>query len=301
MRVAVTGASGFLGSHVVQRLRSQGHTIVALRRAAAAQPLDDGVEWVVGDLGDVDAVGRLVAGCDAAVHAAAVLTYWRGAAAAHRRVNVEGTAVVAAAARAAGVARLVHVSSVAALDEDPSLSYHASKRDAERVVLDEVERGLDAVIVRPATIHGPHRETFRGARLVEGVRRRRVVPHYRGGTSIVHVDDVVDGTLRALERGRTGERYVLAGENHTWRALAQIAAEELGVRRTFVPVPRTATALAALVGETASRFTGRRPPLTRDTHLAASRFLYYDSEQAVRELDYHFRPYREIVREYLRR
>lgn len=317
MRIGVTGATGFLGSHVMRRLAADGHEVVGLRRTAggaAAEP-DPQIAWVVGDVTDPGAVERLVTGCDAVVHTAAVLTYWRGAAAEHERVNVGGTRNVAAASRAAGVGRVVHVSSVAAIaatgDGTPAdergtlgperrqLSYHDSKLRAEGAVAAEIERGLDAVIVNPASIHGPYLGGFRGAKVVESVRKRRVVPCYSGGTSIAHVDDVVSGIVGALDRGRSGERYILAGENNTWRRIAEVAAEALRVRRTFVTVPSAATAAAAALGEALAARRGTRPRFSRDTHFSSRQYLYFDSAKAEHELGYRFRPYRAIVQEYV--
>jgi dihydroflavonol-4-reductase len=317
MRIGLTGATGFLGSHVARRLVDDGHDVVGLRRATSSMAAMSGLalEWVVGDVSDRGAVRRLVDGCDAVVHAAAVITYWRGAGREHERVNVDGTRAVAEACRAGGVQRLVHVSSVAAVtatgagvpaDErtpfdtaGTPLSYHESKRRAEDVVAEAIEGGLDAVVVNPASLQGPYGTGFRGSGLIEGVRSRPLVPYFRGGTSIVHVDDAVSGIVGALERGRTGERYILAGENHSWRRLAEIAADLLRVRRMFIPVPSIVTAAAAAAGEARAARTGQRPRFTRDTHVASYQFLYYDSGKAARELGYHFRPYREIAREYL--
>ena len=306
MRIGVTGATGFLGTHLCRRLRADGHDVVALRRASSdARVLDElGIESVVADIADRDAVASLVGGCDAVVHAAALLTYGERLAAEHERVNVEGTRVVCDACRSAGVGRLLHVSSVAALgipgDGPPAnesfsssvdgLSYHGSKRHAEEIVASAVAEGLDAVVVNPSSLQGPFGGTFRGDRVVIGVRRRRVVPTFVGGVNVVHVEDVVAGAVAALANGRSGERYILGGENLTWRRMAEIAAEELGVRRVFVPVPSPVTAAASRLA--AARFS-------RDRHLLGSRHLYFDSGKAQAELGYRYRPYREIVREYL--
>jgi dihydroflavonol-4-reductase len=317
MRVAVTGATGFLGSQVVRRLSATGYEVVGLRREQSDTSLLAGVpvEWTMGEVSDETAMERLVEGCNAVVHAAAVLTYWRGAAAEHARVNLGGTRTVAAVCRAAGVGRLVHVSSTAAITatglgeaadeqtqpgpEHPHFSYHASKLRAEQAVLAEVERGLDAVIVNPSAIHGPYDGGFRGRELVDGVRGRPVVPYFSGGTSIVHVEDAAAGVVAALERGRAGERYILGGENLTWRRFAEIAAEVLGLRRLFVPVPRLVGATAAALGELRSARTGIGPRLSRDSEFASRQLLYFDSSKAGRDLEYRFRPYRAIAQEYV--
>ncbi len=319
MRIAVTGATGFLGSHLCRRLVRDGHEVTVLRRPSSDTSPLDGLELseVVGDVTDAEAVLPAVERRDAVVHAAAHLRYWRALRDEQNRVNVEGSRTVAVACAGSGVRRLVHVSSVAAIGipagkgladetfafnlEGSALNYHVSKKRAEDEVLAEVDRGLDAVIVNPGSIYGRYQSGFRGAEVAARVRRSRVVPCFVGGNNVVHVDDVVEGILAALRDGRAGERYILGGENLTWRRMAEIAAEEVGVRRLLVPVPRLVTWASSLAGEAVAALTHERPRFTREVHLNASRFLYYDSGKAERELGYRFRPYREIVREYLAR
>ncbi|HEV2098209.1 MAG TPA: NAD-dependent epimerase/dehydratase family protein [Stellaceae bacterium] len=316
MRVLVTGGTGFLGSHLCARLVGEGYEVTVLRR-----PTSDlgglsrlGVRSAIGDVTDADSVNRAVDGQRFVIHAAALVG--AASAAVHTAVNETGTCHVAAACRRLGVERLVHVSSVAAVGipddrrqpadegfmfnlEGSPLGYHLSKRRAEQAVSRAAAEGLDAVIVNPSAIKGPHGQYFRGDEIPNAVRRRTVVPCFSGGTNVVHVDDVVDGVLGALRRGRTGERYILGGENLTWRQLARVAADLIGVRRMFVTVPAMMTGAAALSGRTMERLTGHRPRVTDDVHFCASRFLFYDSRKAMTELDFRPRPYAQIVREYL--
>lgn len=315
MKLGLTGGTGFLGSHLCPRLVGAGHDVRALRRPArAAQVLDRlGIESLVGDITDPTCVEELIAGCDAVVHAAGSIRQGRAFRDENKRVNVLGTSVVARACKRAGVP-LLHVSSVAAIGvpdglvpvdetfrwnmEADRLSYHHSKRIAEGVVLDAVADGLEAVIVNPSSMLGPCGSKFRGSEVPDGVQRRRFVPYFVGGTNVVHVDDVVEGILSALRDGRNGHRYILGGENLSWRELAEIAADELGVRRAFVPVPPAAYAAAVSAGGLASRLVGARK-VAPDRYWLGSRHLYYDSAKARTELGYGHRTYREIVREYV--
>jgi dihydroflavonol-4-reductase len=314
MKVAVTGATGFLGSHLCRCLVLDGHRVVALRRPTSG----DGelgrlrVETVLGDVTDPTAVRALVRECDAIFHAAASIRYGQEMSGEHQRVNVHGTRVVAEACRRVASARLIHVSSVAAIGvpegrrpaaEDfafnaDGLSYHRSKADAEAAVLEEVGRGLDAVIVNPASILGPWHRSYRGSEVPMAVSRRRIVPYFVGGTTVAHVADVVDGILAALEHGRRGERYILGGENLSWRRMAEMAAEELGVRRVFAPLPPPLPAALARARGVAARF-GRPASFSSDSVQLVSRYQYYDSSRARTELGYSPRGYREIVRDYL--
>ncbi len=321
MRVLVTGAAGFLGSRICRRFAREGHAVTALRRAGSdPAPLAGlGVAEVVGDVTDFESLDRAVAGHDAVIHAAADIRY--GGNSKRRRdeqtrVNVGGASNAARAARERGVPRFIHVSSMAAIgvphdaghpaDEtfpfnlrESGLTYHVSKWQAEAAVLREFRAGLSAVIVNPGAIYGPFGRRYRGGDLMEKVRRHRVVPYYRGGINVVHVDDVVDGIVRAIARGRPGDRYILGGENLTVRRIAETAAEILGIRRTFIPIPSAVTLLASAVLGPAARLSGKRPRVTREIHYFSGRYQYYDSGKAKKELGFEARPFRAIAEECL--
>ena len=314
MKVLVTGASGFLGSHLCRRLAEAEHRVRAFCRPTSnlSRLGDLSCERATGDVTEAAAVRAAVEGCDAVIHAAADVDYWRENPERQRRTNIGGTRNVAQACRAAGVRRLVHVSSVGAvgITEDPAhpadesfvfnlqeagLPYHVSKGQAEREVLAEVERGLDAVIVNPSSIMAPRHV----AQLQASVRRASIVPCYSGGNCIVHPDDVVSGIMAALASGRTGERYILGGENLTFRALSEKAATVLGLQRRFVTIPSFVTGVAALVLEPWAHVTHRPPRISHMVHYCANRFMFYDSSKARRELGYDARDVNTILMEAL--
>lgn len=318
MRVLITGATGFLGSRLCRRFVQDGHEVTALVRSTSARWPIDGLDLrrVEGDVTDPDAVRRAVLGQDLVIHAVANSIYWRQVRAAQTRVNVEGTRNVAAAGREVGVRRMLHVSSMAAIGipergEGPAdetfafnlgstgLNYHVSKVQAEEVIRDEVRRGLDAVVVNPGSIFGPFGQHYRGGEMIAKIRGKRVVPAFVGGRNVVHVDDVVDGIVRALDRGRTGERYILGGENLSYQRIVEIAAGQLGERPIIVPFPPLATGLLAAVGEAIGALTHRRPRMTYDVHYCSQRNQYYRSDKARQELGYSARPFASIAREYL--
>ena len=316
MRVLITGATGFVGSHLCRRMVAEGHEVRVLCRPSSDTGAIDGlpIERVVGDVTDYASVEKAVSDRQWVVHAAAHIDTWRRLAAEQTRVNVDGTAHVARACREAGVGRLLHVSSVAAIgiptsavaadedfrfDVDPRLTYHWSKRAAEEVVAAEVAHGLDAVIVNPASIFGPHGRRYRGAEMVAKVRRGPVVPCFGGGICVVHVTDVVAGIVAALHRGSTGQRYILGGENVTFRALAERAARAMRLRRRVVTVPPLVTATAAAVQESWGRLVNRRPRITWATHHCAGRYHFYDSTRARSILGYAPRPFDAILAECL--
>jgi dihydroflavonol-4-reductase len=314
MKVLITGASGFLGSHLCERMVKDGHQVRVLCRptSSLSRLSECNVEKIFGDITNADSLQRAVQGCEYVIHAAANVSYWRGEEDWQMKVNAEGTRNVAVAARAAGVTRLLHVSSVAAVGlpsdasqpaneefsfnlEKSGLSYHISKRRAEENVLAEVGRGLDAVIVNPASIQG----IARTAGLLKSVRRRSVVPCFSGGNCIVDVKDVVSGILAALERGQSGQRYILGGENLTFRMLGEKAARAMGLKRRFVSIPAVGTAIAAAVLEPWARARKRRPKMTYMIHYCANRFQYFDSSKARKALGYTPRDVETILAEHL--
>ncbi len=193
--LAITGATGFVGQALLDRAVDEGIAVRALTRRA--QPPRAGVEWVRGDLDDADALRRLMRGAEAVIHVAGVVND----AARFERGNVHGTLNVIEAAKAEGVTRLVHVSSLSA--REPELSaYGASKARAEKLVL---ASGLDWTIIRPPGIYGPrdvdYFEMFRLARW--GLMP---VPPREGRASIIHVDDLAR-LLLAVVPGGEGVSY----------------------------------------------------------------------------------------------
>jgi len=315
VRVLVTGATGFVGSYVVRRLLADGAGVRVLRRASSALDLlsdaASAVEHAVGDVTDPDAVRAAVDGCTHVVHAAASVAFGPAAGAAMRAVNVGGTAVVSDAAREAGVARLVHVSSIAALgrgaagaatldestpwaDGRANSRYAVSKRDAEREVWRAVAEGLDAVAVLPAVVFGVGRAGEGTERIVARVAggRMRLAPP--GATAVVDVRDVADGIVAALTRGASGDRFVLAGENLAWTDLLGTLARALGVPPPARSVPPALLAAAGVAADALARL-GLPMDLSAETARTASARFAYDAARATRELGLTFRPFAETA------
>ncbi|MGH9685854.1 MAG: NAD-dependent epimerase/dehydratase family protein [Candidatus Acidiferrales bacterium] len=313
MRILVTGATGFLGSRLTRRMLEAGHQVTILCRPTSSLSRLRGlsIEKFVGDVTDPGSLRAAIENCDWVIHAAANMSYWRGETNQQMNVNVLGTGNVARASREAGVKRLLHVSSVAAVgipaDREPAneqfafnlesagLTYHLSKRHAEIEVLREVSLGLNAVIVNPASIQGRSRTIG----LMKSVKRSPIVPCFSGGNCIVDVEDVVDGIMAALLHGEKGQRYILGGENLTFRELSQKAANALHLRRSFVSIPRLATGFAAAVLEPWARMRGSTPKVTRMIHYCANRFQYFDSSKARKALGYAPRDVDRILAEIL--
>jgi len=314
----VTGATGFVGAAVARRLVAAGHDVRALVRPGSDRRNLDGlrVEIAAGDLTDPGSLARALSGCTALFHVAADYRLWVPEPEAMYRTNVRGTRDLMAHALAAGVARIVYTSSVAVLghsadgtpadEETPSTlddmigHYKRSKFLAEAEVrrLARDER-LPAVIVNPSTPVGPGdvKPTPTGRVIVDAASGR--MPAYVDtGLNVVHVDDVADGHLRAFERGRTGERYVLGGENMTLKEILDAICACAGRRPPRVRLPHAVVIPVAALAEGWARVLGRgEPRATLDAARMARTPMYFSSAKAERELDYRPRPAADGIRD----
>jgi len=269
---------------------------------------------VEGDLGDTASLDRAVAGCRFVLHVAADYRIWVPDPAAMLRANVDGTVALLRAARRAGVERIVHCSSVAALgltaDGSPATEetpvreaavvgiYKKSKYRAEQAVLRLVrEEGVPAVIVNPAAPVGPRdiKPTPTG-RMIADAASGRMPAYIDTGLCVVHVDDVAEGHMLALERGRVGERYILGGENLKLRDIVGMVAAEAGRRPPSIRLPGALLWPVALACEGLARF-GVAPLVTRDHLRMARKRMYFSSAKAIGELGYAPRPARLAVSE----
>ena len=311
----VTGATGFVGSAVARALAARGHAVRVLVRAGSDRGNLAGLaaEPAVGDLTDAASLAAAVAGCRFVVHVAADYRIWVPDPASMLAANVAGTRALMLAAQAAGVERIVHCSSVAALglrrdgqpaDETTPAAeatvigvYKKSKFRAEQAVLELVRsQGLPAVIVNPAAPIGPRdiKPTPTG-KMIADAARGRMPAFVDTGLCVVHVDDVAQGHVLALERGRIGERYILGGENMTLAALLGLVAAEVGRRPPRLRLSRGLLWPLALASEGLARLTGVAPLVTRDHLRMARKPMYFSSAKAMAELGYAPRPAQAAV------
>jgi dihydroflavonol-4-reductase len=311
----VTGATGFVGAAVAAAVAAAGASVRVLARPGSDRRNLEGLPVVVaeGDLGDPASLGRALAGCRYLFHVAADYRLWVPDERPMLRANVEGTRSIMELALAAGVERILHTSSVAALghrtdgapaDEtaqatvaDMVGAYKRSKLLAEEEVRRLVaEQGLPAVIASPAAPMGPgdRKPTPTGRMIIEAAAGR--APAYVDtGLNIVHVHDVAKGHVLALARGRIGERYVLGGDNLSLREVLSLVAVAAGRRPPLFRLPIGGLMPAAAVAEALASVTGRTPFLTRDELRMARTRMFFTSAKAERELGYTHRPAREAI------
>jgi dihydroflavonol-4-reductase len=274
MRAYVTGATGFVGGHVAAELRSGG-----------AEVRDERV-----DLLDRGGLERIMAGCDAVVHSAALYSY-DAPERDFQRINVEGTANVIEACRSKGVRRLVHTSTAGTCgpvpgreatetDSPPAwelgIPYKRTKLAAERLVIDAARDGLEAVVVNPTTPIGPgdSKPTPTG-RMIAGVARGRIRAYVATGLNVVDVRDVARGHALALERGQSGERYLLGGANLPLEELFGAIADLAGRPRPRLRIPYALARAVAAVG------------LANKNEVSLARLpMYFSSKKAHDKLGY---------------
>lgn len=309
MRALVIGATGFVGANLVQVLGEAGWQVRAMVRRTSTLSALRGLAYepVWGDVTDPAGLPPAMEGCDGVFHvAAAVADYWQQDLGRLYRVNVDGTRHVLEAAMAAGVPRLVFTSSQAALgltdgpmpmDESHRFNippgtypYGHSKMLAEQEVMAAVQRGLKAIIVNPTVVMGRRDTYLQNSRIILEVAQGRIPLVPPGGINVVDATDLAWGHLRAFEKGRPGERYLLAGHNVSNVALASAIAEVLGVRPPRGVIPRALIAPAARVLDGANRVSPRRLPLSGDLLRMGARSLYADNSKAVQELGFSVTP-----------
>ena len=309
-KVLVTGATGLLGVNLVQRLVALGYAVRLLVRYKSPLWPFDGleIEQAVGDITDGKSVREAVEGCDVVFHGAGFVTFSPFLRERAVQVNVVGTHNVIEACQGAKVERLVHVSSIAAVGygsrgelvnetapwnfkslADP---YHDTKRAAEEGVLQAVaERALPAVVVNPAYVLGPWDMKPSSGRLILLVASGKVKVYPTGGISVVHVRDVVEGMIRALHRGRVGERYILGGDNLAYREVLTKLARVVGVAPPRIPLQAWVTRPLGWMGDQLGQIWPRAFADINTPVLASGHAKHYvSSEKAQRELGYTYRP-----------
>ena len=307
--VLVTGASGFVGSAVARALAARGDEVRVLVRETSPRKNIEGIDCrvVVGDMRDQKSMTNAMDGVRHVFHVAADYRLWAPDSEEIVRNNLEGARTVMEAARTAGVERIVYTSSVAALkpvvgmaadetsrhDEETVIgAYKKSKLVAERLVERMAGEGLPVVIVSPSTPIGPRdvKPTPTG-RIIVQAANGGMPAFVDTGLNLVHVDDVAQGHLLALDKGRIGENYILGGEDVRLKDMLAVIAPLVGRRPPRVRLPRAPLYPLAVGAEVFARFSGREPFLTRDALRMSKYHMFFSSAKAKAELGFGARPY----------
>ncbi len=306
MKVFVTGGTGFIGGEVVRQLRARGDEVVCLVRTPAKGKAVEalGCQLVAGDLGDSEAIRSGMEGCDAVIHAAAM--YEVGIPASQRQTmreaNVDGTERVLAAALEAKIAKVVYVSTVGifgntdgkVVDEsyqhpgkDFTSCYEETKWEAHQIAKRMMGEGLPCTIVQPGGVYGPGDTSSIGQLLDQFLAGKMpLLPFPDLGICLSHVEDIANGILLALDKGVTGETYVISGPATTVREAIEVVAKVSGRKapKRAVPVPlmKAMTPIGPLVGKLMGQ-----PPNLRELISSADGVTFWASYgKAKRQLGY---------------
>ncbi len=307
MKVFVTGGTGFIGGHVVRKLRERGDDVRALVRTPdkGAALKDLGCELIPGSLSDADAIRTAMEGCDAVIHGAAV--YEVGIPESEHRAmyeaNVVGTETVLRAALDAGIGRVVYISTVGAFGntrgqvvdetyEHPgggfTSYYEETKVEAHRIAKRLIaDQGLPCVVVQPGGVYGPDDHSAIGRQMNQFLAGKMpLIAFPELGMNMVHVDDVADGVLLALDTGKAGESYVLGGQITTMRelidTLAQVTDKEAPKRALPTGLMKAMTPLGPVVG----KVMNQGPNLRELINSADNVTFWAKHDKAIAELGY---------------
>ena len=316
MKAFVTGATGFLGSHVARVLSSQGADLRLLVRSGSNLKNLNGMkaETATGDLRDVPSLERAMSGCDTVFHVAADYRLWVRDPNEMYRTNVAGTRGMLEAARKLGIHRMVYTSSVAtigfrndgrAADEDSPVSladmighYKRSKFMAEQIAMEAGRAGMHVVTVNPTTPIGEQdvKPTPTG-RIVVDFLRRKFPAYVETGLNLVDVRECALGHVAALEKGRRGERYILGGEDLTLKQILDKLGQITGLPSPKIKLPYVVAFAAGIVDEAVTGLLlGREPRATVDTVRMGKKKMFASSAKAERELGWKVMPVDDALR-----
>jgi len=302
MRLFVTGATGFVGSHVAQLAAQQGADLRVLARPTSnLTHLPRHAEVVTGDLREPGAIASALEGCDALIHVAADYRLWVPHPAEMYQANVEGTRALLRLAREAGVPRVVYTSSVATMgfhddavvNEDTPVTeaamighYKRSKWLAEQVAIEASHMGQTVIILNPTTPIGSldTKPTPTG-RIVVDFLNKNFPAYVDTGLNLVDVEEIARMHLVALERGRPGERYILGGENLTLKQILDRLAAITGLPSPTMKVPNAVAMAFAFFDENITgRLRGKEPRATVEAVRMGRKMMFASSAKAEREL-----------------
>ena len=316
MLAFVTGATGFLGSHVARVLADNGADMRLLVRSSSNPRNIEGLsaDRALGDLRDPASLEKAMAGCDVVFHVAADYRLWVRDPNEMYRSNVEGTLAILEAARKNGVRRVVYTSSVATIgftrngypaNEDSPVSladmighYKRSKFMAEQLALEAGRSGLQVMVVNPTTPVGDQdvKPTPTG-RIVVDFLKRKFPAYVETGLNLVDVRECARGHVTALEKGKSGERYILGGENLTLKQILDKLAKITGLPSPTLKLPYIFAYAAGMADEIVTgRLRGREPRATIDTVRMGAKKMFASSDKAERELGWKIVPVESALR-----
>jgi len=315
-KILVTGGTGFIGSRLVHKLASDADEIrVLVRRSSDLTSLEgvlDRITLVYGDVTNRQSLDSAMDGIDQVYHSAGLTYMGDKRNPLLQAINVEGTKNILDVSLKAGVRRVVHVSSITAvgicdgkkpLDETSvwnfdriGLEYARTKHQAELAVAEAIDNGLDCVIVNPAYVFGAGDINFNAGRLIKDVYNRKIPFYPLGGVCVIDVEIVAETIIAAMEKGRCGERYIIGGDNVSFKKLADTICDISGVPKIILPLPFWMARILKSMLDMNKRRNNISKLFNLTMFRVASENLYYDSSKAVRELGMRQEPHENSIR-----
>jgi nucleoside-diphosphate-sugar epimerase len=315
MKIFITGATGYLGNLLAITLANQGNQLHALvRDARSIKNLDHpNIKLFKGDITDIESIKNAMDGCGQVFHLAAFARMWAKPSEIFYQVNVDGTRNVLQAAVEKNISKLVYTSSTAVFgislnqplsEDDPRTigfnnDYDLSKCIAEKLVKEYAANGLNALIVNPSRVYGPGSDTFSNpfTRLLKAVIKGKPIPIPKCPDVVAnysYVHDVVAGHILAMKFGKAGERYILGGENVSYRRFVEVV-REVTPLRNVIAMPKFLLKVAGVL-QLIRFFATNKPPVftpwTVDRYYTDTAF---SCRKAIDQLHYHITPFKEAI------
>lgn len=315
MKILVTGASGLLGCNIARRLAHKGHEVtVLLRRSSVTKGVDDlSIKIAYGDLSNEKEVYNAVKDCEAVIHAASLtagpITDYQY----YKTANVIGTENIVKAAKACHVRKMVYVSTANTISpgnkdnpatEDSGFISHynsgyiLSKYVAEQYVLEQVQKeDFPAVIVNPTFMLGKYDFKPSSGQMILYGLSKKVQAFPDAGKNFIHVEDAAEGAYKALLLGKAGERYLLAGENLSYKEFFQKLNEIVGLKAVQIQIPKLIFNFAGLGGSFASKVLQKPLPLNLINARVLTLDNYYSGKKAQTELGLKLKPVEKAIKD----
>lgn len=314
MKIALTGACGHIGISIMDELKRRGYEVKALAFNDTSYLEQKSVEFIKGHVNNREDIEKLLDGCDALIHSAAIISIDGDKGGTVRKVNVEGVRNVMQTALDKQLKRVVHISSIHAyhalpknevLDEnrrfvdEKAFAYDQSKRDGQLVVKEMVAKGLPAVIVNPTSVTGaPENKLSYQGKAILDIYRDKIPAIFPGGFDWVDVRDISNSVCNALTMGRIGENYLLSGKYYTMRDIINIVSEVKGEKIKVPTIPVWAARVGLPFVRLGSKITGKEPLYTVESiDVLVNGNEKISHEKAKNELGHTPRDFKETVRD----
>lgn len=317
MAILITGSTGYIGSKLTATLAEKGEIIHLLCRTAPTLPEfnSPNIKIFIGDITDIDSLQPALENVDKVYHLAAYARLWAKDPSTFYKLNVKGLENVLKAAKTSGVSKIVYTSTAGVIgpskdkpmtENDPRITgffnlYESTKSESEKLALDYSRNGLDISILNPSRIYGPGFDTGSNpvTKIVEMYMKGnwKIIPGSGNDIgSYPYIDDVVDGHIAAMEKGRNGERYIFGGVNATFNELMALIQKHSGIEKKLKHVPFFALNIVSRMMLLNANITGKPPLITPDWVAKYKYDWALDSSKAVNELGYKIRSLDEGIR-----